>query len=70
MTAEPRLHGPFNGSGVVCSHKRNASPHRALAPAQPELELEVRMSEFFRSGAIILMGVIVMGAGVAVVFYG
>jgi hypothetical protein len=28
------------------------------------------MSEFFRSGAIMLMGLTVMAAGVAVVFYG
>ena len=28
------------------------------------------MSEFFRSGAIVMMGLVVMAAGVAVVFYG
>ncbi len=31
---------------------------------------EWAMSEFFRSGAIVMMGLVVMGAGIAVVFYG
>jgi hypothetical protein len=32
--------------------------------------MERVMSEFFRSGLIILMGMTVMGAGIVVVFYG
>jgi len=32
--------------------------------------MERSMSEFFRSGLIILMGMTVMAAGVLVVFYG
>jgi hypothetical protein len=36
----------------------------------PDGQRSYVMAEFFRSGAIMLMGLTVMAAGVAVVFYG
>jgi hypothetical protein len=36
----------------------------------PKTRMERPMSEFLRSGLIILMGMTVMAAGVLVVFYG
>lgn len=38
--------------------------HRPAGPA------ELRMSEFLKSAALVIMGLTVIGAGVVVVFYG
>lgn len=47
--------------------KRFAECACAGEPIDPK---EGHMSEYFRSAVLMLMGVVVMGAGVAVVFYG
>lgn len=45
-------------------------PRRTFRPAHIDTLKESVMSEFLRSGAIVLMGLTVIAAGIAVVFYG
>jgi len=63
MPDEEPLQGQFIGETVIISHyacRERSSGH----------VLEITMTEFFRSAALVLMGLTVIGAGVFVAFYG
>ena len=58
MSDEPPLHSRFN-----------SSPLPSLWRSRSRLPEMSVMGEFLRSGAILLMGLIVIGAGIFVVFH-
>ena len=60
--AERRINPAFRSGSEVGTYIRSKSWFSYL--------LESTMVEFFRSGAIVFMGLTVIGAGVFVVFYG
>ncbi len=57
---------------LPAARQKTERPPAHIAPTRPQKAYyqERIMSEFFRSGAIMLMGLTVMAAGVVVVFYG
>lgn len=63
---ERRMKGELRENSALCAYSLvNIGPQ----PGR-ELHMESEMIEIVRSGAILLMGLTVIGAGVVVVFYG
>jgi hypothetical protein len=69
MADEPALQSPFSGFGVSSVQSDLLTPRR-LSRRRKIDPKEGLMQEVVRSAVVMVMGVVVMGAGIAVMFYG